>query len=64
MWLLEDAGTEARLFGGRAEELLGLAPPHRHHDVDLLYPAADFTPSGRLHCQPGGERDLGQAVPA
>lgn len=30
------------VFGGWAEELLGLAPPRSHHDVDLLCPARDF----------------------
>jgi hypothetical protein len=30
------------LFGGWAEELLGLQSPHDHHEVGRLYPAADF----------------------
>ena len=32
------------LFGGWAEELVGLCLPRHHHDVDLLYPAQDFGP--------------------
>jgi hypothetical protein len=39
---LQAAGIKTWLFGGWAEELLGLAPPRQHHDVDLLHPAADF----------------------
>lgn len=31
------------VFGGWAEELLGLRPARAHRDVDLLYPAVDFT---------------------
>ena len=31
------------VFGGWAEELLGLRPARAHRDVDLLYPAADLT---------------------
>lgn len=42
MQLLEDAGIRTWLFGGWAEEVLGLIPPRRHHDLDLLYPAGDF----------------------
>jgi len=42
MGLLETAGIRTWLFGGWAEELLDLSPPRQHHDVDLLYPAADF----------------------
>jgi hypothetical protein len=40
--LLHDAGVDAWVFGGWAAELLGLAPPRPHQDVDLLYPAETF----------------------
>ncbi len=40
---LDAAGVRTWLFGGWAEELLGLTTPREHHDVDLLYPAADFS---------------------
>lgn len=40
---LEAAGIVAWVFGGWAEELLKLRPARAHRDVDLLYPAADFT---------------------
>src|SRR6266704_1683683 len=40
---LESAGIGTWLFGGQAEELLGLAPPREHYDADQLYPAADFS---------------------
>ena len=36
------------LFGGWAEELRGLAPPRPHADVDLLYPARDWSRVDRL----------------
>lgn len=39
---LEGAGIVTWLFGGWAEELVGLSLPRPHHDVDLLYPARDF----------------------
>lgn len=42
MQLLEDGGVRTWLFGGWAEELLGLVPPRQHHDLDLVYPAGDF----------------------
>jgi hypothetical protein len=35
-------GVETWIFGGLAEELLGLASPRPHRDLDLLYPAPDF----------------------
>ena len=40
---LDRGGIRTWLFGGWAEEMLGLTPARAHHDVDLLYPAADFT---------------------
>jgi hypothetical protein len=42
MRLLEDAGIRTWLFGGWAEEVLGLSRPRAHHDLDLLYLAGDF----------------------
>ncbi len=39
---LEKAGVRTWLFGGWAEDLLGLRPPGPHGDIDLLYPAEDF----------------------
>jgi len=35
-------GVKVWVFGGWAEQLVGLAPPRRHVDVDLLYPAQSF----------------------
>jgi hypothetical protein len=40
---LDEGDVRTWLFGGWAEELLGLIGPRRHHDVDLLYLASDFT---------------------
>ena len=36
---LADAQIKTWLFGGWAEELLGLCPPRSHRDIDLLYAA-------------------------
>ena len=41
---LQTAGIMTWLFGGWAEELLGLAAPREHRDLDLLHLAADFGP--------------------
>jgi hypothetical protein len=40
--LLRDGGVSVRIFGGWAEELLGLAPPRAHRDIDLLVLAGGF----------------------
>jgi hypothetical protein len=40
--LLEQARLRTWLFGGWAEELLGVVPPGEHSDIDLLYPGRDF----------------------
>lgn len=40
--LLEGAGIVVWVFGGWAEELLSLAEPRLHKDLDLLYPADGF----------------------
>jgi hypothetical protein len=39
---LRESGVECDLFGGWAEELLGLFPPRDHADIDLVYRGADF----------------------
>lgn len=39
---LQNFGIIAWVFGGWAEELLGLTPPRAHRDLDLLYLAGDF----------------------
>lgn len=41
--LLASEGVRTWIFGGWAEELRGLCVPREHGDVDLLYPAADFS---------------------
>jgi hypothetical protein len=46
--LLEEHGIVTWLFGGWAEELLGLMPPRPHKDIDLLYRASDFTDVDRF----------------
>jgi hypothetical protein len=43
MSTLADAGIRTWLFGGWAEELRGLCSPRPHKDIDLLYPAYDFS---------------------
>jgi hypothetical protein len=40
--LLREGGVSVRIFGGWAEELLGLSPPRPHRDVDLLVLAHGF----------------------
>ena len=40
--LLASRGVKVWVFGGWAEQLLGLDAPRRHVDVDLLYPADSF----------------------
>jgi len=40
--LLGQRGVKVWVFGGWAEQLLGLDGPRRHVDVDLLYPAESF----------------------
>jgi len=36
-------GVSCDIFGGWADEILGLRPPWQHRDIDLVYQAADFT---------------------
>jgi hypothetical protein len=40
--LLAQRGVHVWVFGGWAEQLLGLDAPRRHVDVDFLYPAESF----------------------
>ena len=40
--MLGARGVKVWVFGGWAEQLLGLDTPRRHVDVDLLYPADSF----------------------
>lgn len=39
---LYDSGINTFIFGGWAEELLGIIKPRDHKDIDLLYLADDF----------------------
>jgi hypothetical protein len=41
--LLEAKGVDTWVFGGWAEELRGLIKPREHVDLDLLYPAEDWS---------------------
>jgi hypothetical protein len=41
--LLETKGVDTWVFGGWAEELRGLIKPREHVDLDLLYPAVDWS---------------------
>jgi hypothetical protein len=41
--LLSSKGVDTWVFGGWAEELRGLIKPREHADVDLLYPAGDWS---------------------
>jgi len=45
---LHTDGADCWLFGGWAEEVLGLIPPRPHTDIDLLYPAQDFEQLERI----------------
>lgn len=46
--LLAGEGIAARVFGGWAEELLGLDEPRAHSDLDLLVAADDWRTVDRL----------------
>lgn len=41
--LLRANGIKTWIFGGWAEELQNLIEPRPHRDIDLLYPASDFS---------------------
>jgi hypothetical protein len=45
---MDAAGAGVLVFGGWAEELLGLSPPWPHRDIDLLLPAVSLAPVDRL----------------
>ena len=45
---LADGGAECFLFGGWAEELLGLRPSGPHQDIDLVRCAQDFAALERV----------------
>jgi len=45
---LGERGAPCALFGGWAEEALGITPPRPHADLDLLLPAASFESLDRL----------------
>ena len=49
---LQQHGFASLIFGGWAEELLQLAPPHPHRDVDLLLPAESFVAFDRFLASP------------
>lgn len=40
---LREGGVECDLFGGWAEEVLGLSAPRPHADIDLVYRGSDFS---------------------
>jgi len=40
--MLAERGVKVWVFGGWAEQLLGIDVPRRHVDLDLLYPAESF----------------------
>jgi hypothetical protein len=41
--LLWSKGVRTWIFGGWAEELRGVIPPREHADLDLLYPARNWS---------------------
>src|SRR4051812_44183840 len=45
---LRQAGVACHLFGGWAEEVLGLRAPSLHGDIDLLYCGENFTEFDRV----------------
>ena len=45
---LADGGAECFLFGGWAEELLGLRPPGPHRDIDLVHCGENFAAIERV----------------
>ncbi len=48
MSLLSDSGAECFLFGGWAEELLGLRPAGPHRDIDLVLGGSGFAAVERV----------------
>ena len=47
--LLASKGVDAWVFGGWGEELRGLIKPREHVDLDLLYPAEDWSSVDSLY---------------
>jgi len=47
--LLTSKGVDSWVFGGWAEELRGLIKPREHVDLDLLYPAEDWSIADNLY---------------
>jgi hypothetical protein len=47
--LLWSRGIRTWVFGGWGEELRGLIPPREHADLDLLYPARNWSRVDTLH---------------
>jgi hypothetical protein len=45
---LREGGVDVWVFGGWAEELLALAPPRAHADLDLLHPGPSFAAADAL----------------
>jgi hypothetical protein len=54
---LRAGGVECDLFGGWAEEVLGLCPPRPHADIDLVYRSADFSAIDALLRSEAGDLD-------
>jgi hypothetical protein len=62
LMLLRRAGAPCHVFGGWAEELLDLAPPRAHGDIDLLHCADKFDRvDDLLHRLPVGARKIGRS---
>ena len=61
--LLTSHGAEVVIFGGWAEELLGLTPPRGHGDVDLLCLADDVATLDELIEQAGLDEIAGKRFP-
>jgi len=54
--LLASKGVDAWVFGGWAEELRGLIKPRERVDLDLLYPAEDWSIVDNLYLDWVGEK--------
>jgi len=57
---LSDAGIAAWIAGGWAEELCGMIEARAHGDIDLLYPAEDFS---RLDLYIASRAEMREIVP-
>ena len=56
--MLADAQLTTWIFGGWAEELWQISAPRTHNDIDLLYPAHDFTELDRWSMATEGVVDI------